>query len=112
VASVCRAIKLGSEGRGARHKKKTFFPHKVWVIRMLKGGMSDVQDVSRECGIQVIWSIIVGPALGKIQKHKDSGIKFYLKDKHHLCNLYGRLTFHLCAKIKPLSANTVDDVKI
>jgi hypothetical protein len=79
---------------------------------MLKGGMSDVQDVSRECGIQVIWPIAVGLALGKIQKHKDRGIKFYFKHKHHLCNLCGRLTFYLCAKIKPLSAKIVDNMKI
>lgn len=83
VASVCRAIKLGSEGRGARHKNlKLFFPpHKVWVlsvIRMLKGGMSAVKEVPRECGIQVSWPIIVGPVSGKIQRQNiDRSIQFY-----------------------------------
>jgi len=82
VASVCRAIKLGSEGVGARHKNwKFFFSHKVWVlsvIRMLKGGMSAVKDVPRACGIQVSWPIIVGPVLGKRQRQSiDRSIKFY-----------------------------------
>ena len=83
VASVCRAIKLGPEGRGARHKnlKFSFPPHKVRVlsvIRMLKGGMSDVKNISRECRIPVSWPIVVGSVLGKIQRQSiDRSIKFY-----------------------------------
>jgi hypothetical protein len=75
--------------------------------------MSAVKDVPRECGIHVSWPIIVGPVLGKIQRQSiDRSIKFYWKYEHRLCNLYGRFTFSLYAKIKPLSAKMVNDVKI
>jgi hypothetical protein len=40
------------------------------VIRMLKGGVSALKDVPRECGIRVSWLIIVGTVLGKIQRYK------------------------------------------
>jgi hypothetical protein len=116
VASVCRAIKLGSKEVRQVIKTLSFFSHKVWVlslIRMLEGGTPAVKDVPRECGIQVSWPIIVGTVLGKIQRQSiDRGIKFYSKYEHHLCNLYGRLTFSLYVKIKPLSAKMVNDVKI
>jgi hypothetical protein len=116
VASVCSTIKLGSEGREARHKNLKLFSHKVWVlslIRMLEGGTPAVKDVPRECGIQGSWPIIVGPVLGKIERQSiDRGIKFSSKYERHLCNLYGRLMFSLYAKIKLLSARMVNDVKI
>jgi hypothetical protein len=45
---------------------------------MLKGGMSAVKEVPRECGIQVSWPIIVGPVSGKIQRQNiDRSIQFY-----------------------------------
>jgi len=92
VASVCRAIKLGSEGVGARHKNwKFFFSHKVWVlsvIRMLKGGMSAVKDVPRACGIQVSWPIIVGPVLGKRQSRASIEVSSFTES---MC-----ITFVIC----------------
>jgi len=75
--------------------------------------MSDVKDISRECEIQVSWPIIVGPLSEKLQRQSiDGNIKFYWIYGHHLCNLYGRFTFSLYAKIKSLCAIVVDDKKI